>query len=92
MNKSGLVKNICLKIDSVKKNDIEEAVNQLINLISNSLLEKNRVEIRGFGTFSSRYRPVRLARNPKTGSSITVGSKFYTYFRPSKLLKQQVKN
>jgi len=92
MNKSDLIKNISLKIDNIKKNDIEETVNQLIKLISDSLLEKNRVEIRGFGTFSSRYRSVRLARNPKTGTSITVGSKFYTYFRPSKLLKQQVNN
>ena len=92
MNKSDLIKNISLQLDGIKKNDIEEAVNQLTSLISDSLLEKNRVEIRGFGTFSSRYRSVRLARNPKTGTSITVGSKFYTYFRPSKLLKQQVNN
>ena len=92
MNKSDLIKNISFKISSVKKNDTEEAVDQLINLISDSLLEKNRVEIRGFGTFSSRQRSIRLARNPKTGTSITVGSKLYTYFRPSKLLKQQVKN
>ena len=92
MNKSDIIKNISLQVDSIKKNDIEETVNQLIKLISDSLLEKNRVEIRGFGTFSSRYRSVRLARNPKTGTSITVGSKFYTYFRPSKLLKQQVNN
>ena len=92
MNKSDLIKNISFKIGNVKKNDTEEAVNQLINHISDSLLEKNRVEIRGFGTFSSRRRSVRLARNPKTGTAITVGSKFYTYFRPSKLLKQQVNN
>jgi len=92
MNKSDLIKGISLKIDRLKKNDIEESVNQLINVISNSLVDKNRVEIRGFGTFSSRQRPVRLARNPKTGTSITVRSKFYTYFRPSKLLKQQVNN
>ena len=92
MNKSDLIKGISLKIDKVKKNDIEESVNKLINVISSSLVDRNRVEIRGFGTFSSRYRTVRLARNPKTGTSIAVGSKFYTYFRPSKLLKQQVKN
>ena len=91
MNKSDIVEKISLQIDKVKKNDIEEAVNQLVRLISDSLLEKNRVEIRGFGSFSSRYRSVRLARNPKTGTTITVGSKFYTYFRPSKLLKQEVK-
>jgi len=92
MNKSDLIKNISFKIGNAKKSDTEEAVNQLINLIFDSLLERNRVEVRGFGTFSSRHRSVRLARNPKTGTSITVGSKFYTYFRPSKLLKQQVKN
>jgi len=92
MNRSDLVKNISLQIGNIKKNDIEESVNQLVSFISNSLLEKNRVEIRGFGSFSSRYRSVRLARNPKTGTSITVGPKFYTYFRPSKLLKQQVNN
>ena len=92
MNKSDLIKNISSKIGNIKKNDTDEAVNQLIKVISDSLLEKKRVEIRGFGTFSSRYRSVRLARNPKTGTSITVGSKFTTYFRPSKLLKQQVKN
>ena len=92
MNKSDLIKNISFKIGNVKKNDTEEAVNQLISIISDSILEKNRVEIRGFGTFSPRHRSVRLARNPKTGTSITVRSKFYTYFRPSKLLKQQVNN
>ena len=92
MNKSDLIKGISLKIDGLKKNDIEESVNQLINVISNSIVDKNRVEIRGFGTFSFRHRSSRLARNPKTGTSIAVGSKFYTYFRPSKLLKQQVKN
>ena len=92
MNKSDLIKNISSRVVRVKKNDVEESVNQLTDLISSSLFERDRVEIRGFGTFSSRYRPVRLARNPKTGTSITIGSKFYTYFRPSKLLKQLVKN
>ena len=92
MNKSDLIKNISSRVVRVKKNDVEESVNQLTDLIASSLFERDRVEIRGFGTFSSRHRSVRLARNPKTGTSITVGSKFYTYFRPSKLLKQQVKN
>ena len=91
MNRSDLIKKISKKIVSVKKNDIEESVNQLISIISNTLSEKNRVEIRGFGTFSSRFRYRRMARNPKTGTSITVDSKLHTYFRPSKLLKQEVK-
>jgi len=92
MNKSNLVKRISAKVKTLSKPDIQESVDLLVNFLSESLKSKNRVEIRGFGTFSLRYRPVRLARNPKTGTSITVRSKFYTYFRPSKLLKQQVKN
>ena len=91
MNRSDLVKKISKKIVNVKKNDIDESVNQLISIISNTLSEKNRVEIRGFGTFSPRFRPRRMARNPKTGTSITIDSKFFAYFRPSKLLKQEVK-
>jgi len=91
MNRSDLLDNISKKIVNVKRSDIEESVNHLISIISNTLYEKNRVEIRGFGTFSSRFRSMRLARNPKTGTSITVDSKFHIYFRPSKLLKQEVK-
>ena len=79
MNKSDLIKNISLRTSSVKKSDTKEAVNQLIIAISNSLLEGKRLEIRGFGSFSSRYRPVRLARNPNNGTSITVGSVSYTH-------------
>tara|TARA_B100000029_G_scaffold7344_1_gene7775 strand:- start:5002 stop:5280 length:279 start_codon:yes stop_codon:yes gene_type:complete len=91
MNRSDLLDNISKKVVNVKRSDIEESVNHLISIISNTLYEKNRVEIRGFGTFSSRFRSIRLARNPKTGTSITVDSKFHIYFRPSKLLKQEVK-
>ena len=53
MNKSDLIKNISLRTSSVKKSDTKEAVNQLIIAISNSLLEGKRLEIRGFGSFSS---------------------------------------
>ena len=91
MNRSDLLDNISKRIVNVKRSDVEESVNHLISIISNTLYEKNRVEIRGFGTFSSRFRSIRLARNPKTGTSITVDSKFHIYFRPSKLLKQEVK-
>ena len=91
MNRSDLLDNISKRMVNVKRSDVEESVNHLISIISNTLYEKNRVEIRGFGTFSSRFRSIRLARNPKTGTSITVDSKFHIYFRPSKLLKQEVK-
>ena len=92
MNKSDLVNKISKKNAHIKKADIEEATALLTTLISNALSRNNRIEIRGFGTFSVRKRAARLARNPKTGSSITVNSKFHPYFRASKLLRQLVNN
>ena len=92
MNKSDLVNKISSKKAHIKKADIEEATDLLTVVISNTLSRNNRIEIRGFGTFSVRKRAARLARNPKTGSSITVNSKFHPYFRASKLLRQLVNN
>ena len=92
MNKSDLVYKISKKLVYLKKNDIDEATNKLTDLISTTLIKKDRVEIRGFGSFSVRERKARLARNPKTGSSITVSSKFHPYFRASKSLRESLNN
>ena len=92
MNRSDLILKVSKKVSHLKNSDVIEATFLLIDLISNTLYKKDRVEIRGFGTFSVRERSARLARNPKTGSSISVSSKFHSYFRPSKLLKQVVNN
>ena len=92
MNKSNLVDNVSKKLDDLKRNDIEEAINLLILVISKTLSEKNRIEIRGFGSFSCRHWSARSARNPKTGTSISVNSKIHPYFRSSKSLRQQVNN
>ena len=92
INKSNLVIKISRKLAHFKRADVEEATDQLTGFISNTLSRNDRVEIRGFGTFSTRKRGARLARNPKTGSSIAVNSKFHPYFRASKLLRQLVNN
>ena len=92
MNRSDLIHKVSKKVSHLKKTDVIEATFLLTDLISNTLYKKDRVEIRSFGTFSVRERSARLARNPKTGSSISVSSKSHSYFRPSKLLKQVVNN
>ena len=92
MNKSDLVTKISRKLVHFKSADIEAATDQLTTLIVNALSRNDRVEIRGFGPVSTRKRGARLARNPKTGSSIAVNSKFHPYFRASKLLRQLVNN
>lgn len=88
MNKSDLIDNISNKSDSFSEDDIEKSVNSILNLITQTLANKDRVEVRNFGTFSIRSREERLSRNPKTGTSVLVEAKSHPYFRASKYLKQ----
>ena len=90
MNKSDLLKKISAKTDSLNEEDFEQTVNSILSLISNSLSNGNRVEIRNFGTFSIRSRKQRISRNPKTGTSVLVDAKNYPYFRASKYLKESL--
>ena len=78
------------KSDSFTEDDIQKSVNSILELISQSLSKKQRVEIRNFGTFSIRSREERLSRNPKTGTSVLVEAKNHPYFRASKNLKQSL--
>jgi integration host factor subunit beta len=91
MNRSDLVTKVFQNIDSLNKNDIELGINQILEVLSSSLEKKNRIEIRGFGTFSTRKRERRIGRNPNSGSSVVVMEKYHPYFRASKSLKMKVK-
>ena len=90
MNKSDLVHGLLSKTDSLSKDDIEKSVNSIVDLISESLTKNRRVEVRNFGTFSTRARDQRLSRNPRTGTSVLVEEKKHPYFRASKNLKQSL--
>ncbi len=92
MNKSDLVRRLKDRNSLLNSNDIEFTVNNIINLISDSLSEGGRVEIRGFGSFSARRRDKRIGRNPKTGKHISVEKKYHPYFRASKYLKESLKS
>ena len=90
MNKSDLIKKISDNTDSLNEEDLEQTVNIILKLISNSLNNGDRVEIRNFGTFSVRSRDQRISRNPKTGTSVLVEPKNHPYFRASKHLKESL--
>jgi integration host factor subunit beta len=90
MNKSDLVKKISEKAEPLHKEDIEQTVNIILDLISNSMNNGNRVEIRNFGTFSVRSRDRRISRNPKTGTAVMVEVKHHPYFRASKYLRESL--
>ena len=90
MNKSDLLKKISEKADSLNEEDLEQTVNIILNLISNTLNNGDRVEIRNFGTFSIRSRDQRISRNPKTGTAVLVEAKRRPYFRASKYLRESL--
>ncbi len=90
MNKSDLKKIIANKTDIFHEDDVERAINEIINFISNSLKNAYRIEVRNFGTFSVRSRDQRISRNPKTGTSVLVRAKYHPYFRASKYLKESL--
>ena len=91
MNKSDLINNLNKKNQFYSKADLEQSLNLILDLISSSLSTKNRVEVRGFGSFSIRLRDQRVGRNPKTGTSIKVEKKYHPYFRAAKSLKETLK-
>ena len=90
MNKSDLIKKISENADSLNEDDLEQTVNTILNLISSSLSNGDRVEIRNFGTFSVRSRDQRISRNPRTGTSVLVEPKNHPYFRASKFLRESL--
>ena len=91
MNKSYLLEKLKIKRDTFSEEDLDSSINLILNFISKTLEESNRVEIRNFGTFSTRKRDKRLSRNPKTGTSVLVEPKYHPYFRASKNLKESLK-
>ena len=90
MNKPDLIKKMSENADSLYVEDLEQAVNSILNLISTCLDTGDRVEIRNFGTFSVRSRDQRISRNPKTGTSVLVEPKNHPYFRASKYLRESL--
>ena len=92
MNRSQLVKRLSNKTSSLNEEDNKASVDKIIDLITETLQNGNRVEIRNFGTFSVRKREQRISRNPSTGTSILVQSKNHPYFRASKFLKESLNN
>lgn len=92
MNRSDIVERASKEHSLFDKKDVEEGLSLIISYLSHSLSKGNRIELRGFGSFSLRKRNRRFSRNPKTGESIFVDSKFYLYFRPSKNLQNSINN
>ena len=81
MIKSELVQRIAAKNPHLYQRDIEKIVNIILDRIVEGMARGDRVELRGFGTFSARFREGGARRNPKTGEAITVDRKAFSHFR-----------
>jgi integration host factor subunit beta len=90
MTKSELIEVIALKKSDLPYKDVEQAVKTMLEQMSESLANGERIEIRGFGSFSLHYRPPRLGRNPKTGASVSLPGKYVPHFKPGKELRERV--
>jgi integration host factor subunit beta len=88
MLKQDLVQKSTDSLDGYLKKDISRAVDIIIETMSESLQKGNRIEIRGFGSFSVRRRKARLTKNPKTGKIMNIPSRKTLHFAMSKSLKE----
>ncbi|HHE9107032.1 integration host factor subunit beta, partial [Haemophilus influenzae] len=87
MTKSELIEKLLAKQPTLPAKEIENMVKDILEFISQSLENGDRVEIRGFGSFSLHHRQPRLGRNPKTGDSVNLSAKSVPYFKAGKELK-----
>lgn len=90
MTKSELIDNLFLQNPSLHLNMVEEGVREILEKIMSSLENGERIEIRGFGSFSLHHRDARVGRNPKTGESVKLEAKSVPHFKAGKELKERV--
>ena len=90
MTKSQLIERLVEQNPQLSIRDVELVVKSLIDQMSDSLATGDRIEIRGFGSFSLHYRAPRVGRNPKTGESVTLEGKYVPHFKPGKELRERV--
>lgn len=90
MTKSELIEALAQKQSQLAYKDVELAVKAMLDHMALTLASGERIEIRGFGSFSLHFRPPRTGRNPKTGDAVSLTSKYVPHFKPGKELRERV--
>ena len=90
MTKSELIERIVLQQTQLSAKDVELAVKMILDEMVDSLALGERIEIRGFGSFTLHFRNPRVGRNPKTGEKVALAGKYVPHFKPGKELRDQV--
>lgn len=90
MMKSRLIETLAEGQTHLADKDVELSVRYILECMSNALASGERIEIRGFGSFSLHYRPPRMGRNPKTGEAVALSGRYVPHFKPGKELRDRV--
>jgi integration host factor subunit beta len=90
MTKSELIEILAARQSHLKADDVDLAVKSLLEMMGGALARGERIEIRGFGSFSLHYRPPRTGRNPKTGEAVARPGNHVPHFKPGKELRERV--
>ena len=90
--KSKLLKDLSKNYPNFLKKDLEKFINIILKEIKNTLKKGERVELRGFGIFSTKIQKPRISRNPKTGEKVNTPEKKTIHFKMSKDLFKKLNN
>ena len=90
MIRSELVQKLCSDFPDLSQREVENVVSALFDSITDQLAKGGRVELRGFGAFSTRQRDARTGRNPRTGEAVDVEAKRVPYFKPGKEMRERL--
>ena len=90
MTKSELIHRIAEKQSQIVERDVELAVKTMLDQMAECLAGGGRIEIRGFGSFTLRFRRARVGRNPKTGTPVSLPARYAPNFKPGKRLRERV--
>lgn len=90
MTKSELIEQLTDKQPHLSPKEVEKAVKEILESLIHALASGDRVEVRGFGSFSLHYREPRMGRNPKTGDKVELDGKYVPHFKPGKALRDRV--
>ena len=90
MTKSELILKITKKNSFLYQKDIHKIIDTLFVSITKALDNNDRVELRGFGTFTTKHRNARIGRNPKTGEPVAIPKKKMPFFKMGKSMKERI--
>lgn len=90
MTRSNLIHRMARRFPQLAVVDAELAVKTILDAMSSQLEQHDRIEIRGFGSFTVHIRPPRMGRNPKTGKQVAVPTKAAPHFKAGAELKERV--